>query len=65
ITLLAISDEGLGAYDQAHAAQLNQLEIATFGCTPDQFPVLMAAAIAREPLSPARFGAPQNSELDG
>lgn len=48
ICLLALNDEGSGIYDHENAAQLGQMGIPTFACTPDQFPSLMAAAIARE-----------------
>jgi uncharacterized protein with von Willebrand factor type A (vWA) domain len=58
ITLLALSDEGVGAYDHQHAERLGQLGIPTFGCTPDQFPELMAAAISRQPL---RLTGPDNN----
>jgi hypothetical protein len=60
ITLLAISDEGVGAYDHQHAERLGQMGIPTFGCTPDQFPALMAAAISRQPLNPSRFDGTEN-----
>jgi hypothetical protein len=60
ITLLALSNTGLGAYDHQHAERLGQLGIPTFGCTPDQFPALMAAAIGRQPLNPSYFGGIEN-----
>ncbi|WP_367392488.1 VWA domain-containing protein [Lewinella sp. LCG006] len=50
ICLLALSDEGAGAYDHGHAQQLGQMGIPTFAATPDQFPEIMAAAIQRESL---------------
>ncbi len=48
ICLLALSDEGKPFYDSRMAAAYAGLGIPTFGCTPDQFPDLMAAAIRRE-----------------
>ena len=48
ITLLALSDEGAPAYDQALAAKLGQLGVPSFACSPDKFPALMAAAIKKE-----------------
>ena len=50
ICLLALSDEGAGAYNHDHAQQLGQMGIPTFAATPDQFPEIMAAAIQREGL---------------
>ncbi|MFO1059633.1 MAG: VWA domain-containing protein [Dongiaceae bacterium] len=47
IVLLALSDEGQPSYDARHAAALAALGCPVFGCTPDQFPELMAAALAR------------------
>jgi hypothetical protein len=48
ITLLALSDEGAPAYDQALAAKLAALGVPSFACTPSAFPGLMAAAIRRD-----------------
>lgn len=48
ITLLALSDEGRPAYDQALGAKLAALGVPSFACTPDAFPAMMAAAIRRE-----------------
>lgn len=50
ICLLALNDEGAGAYDRQHAQRLAQMGIPTFASTPDKFPNIMAAAIAREPI---------------
>jgi Mg-chelatase subunit ChlD len=50
ICLLALSDQGAPAYDATHAAAFAGLGIATFACTPDLFPDLMAAAIQRRDL---------------
>ncbi|RMG54061.1 MAG: VWA domain-containing protein [Bacteroidetes bacterium] len=45
ICLLALHDQGRPHYDQRLAAELAQLGIPAFACTPDAFPPLMAAAI--------------------
>jgi Mg-chelatase subunit ChlD len=51
ITLLALSDEGRPAYDQALAAKLAALGVPSFACTPDAFPGLMAAAIRKDDIA--------------
>ncbi|MFN3652232.1 MAG: VWA domain-containing protein [Armatimonadota bacterium] len=51
VALLALSDEGAPAYDHTVAAELAALEIPAFACTPDLFPELAAAALARHDLS--------------
>ena len=51
VALLALSDDGSPAYDPENAAQLAAMGIPVFGCTPDQFPDLMAAALQRQDLS--------------
>lgn len=48
IVLLALSDDGSPYYDQKMAATFASLDIPVFGCTPDQFPDLMATALRRE-----------------
>ncbi|CAL9546732.1 VWA domain-containing protein [Streptomyces sp. R1] len=50
VALLALSDEGTPAYDRDHAASLAALGAPAFGCTPDLFPEVMAAALERRPL---------------
>jgi Mg-chelatase subunit ChlD len=50
VALLALSDDGTPAYDHAMAADLAGVGVAAFGCTPDLFPDLMAAAIERRDL---------------
>ncbi len=50
ITLLALNDKGTPSFDSDIAAKLAALGIPAFACTPDQFPVLMEAAIKREGL---------------
>ena len=45
VVLLALSDEGAPAYDHAQAAQLAELGVPSFACTPDAFPDLLAAAL--------------------
>ncbi|MDJ0850067.1 MAG: VWA domain-containing protein [Myxococcota bacterium] len=47
IVLLSLSDEGRPFYDEALAARVADLGAPVFGCTPDQFPSLMAAALER------------------
>jgi Mg-chelatase subunit ChlD len=47
IVLLALSDSGAPAYNHNHARALAGLGIPTFACTPDLFPDMMAAALAR------------------
>ncbi len=48
ISLLALSDQGMPAYDRSLATKLAGLGIASFACTPDQFPNLLASAIKKE-----------------
>ena len=45
IVLLALSDSGAPAYDHELAAQLAQMQIHAFACTPDRFPDVMAKAL--------------------
>ncbi|MER5565121.1 VWA domain-containing protein [Streptomyces goshikiensis] len=54
VTLLALSDEGAPAYDREHAAALAALGAPAFGCTPDLFPEVMAAALEKRPLPDPR-----------
>jgi hypothetical protein len=51
IALLALSDQGSPAFDHNIAGALVSLGIPGFACTPDLFPDLMSAAIARRSLS--------------
>lgn len=51
VVLLALSDDGAPAYSHPMAGALADLGISSFACTPDLFPDLMAAAIAREDVS--------------
>ena len=51
IALLALSDEGKPWYDQKNAATFAALDIPVFACTPDRFPDLMAAALAKKDLT--------------
>lgn len=48
IVLLALNDEGAPSYDHQNAAYLASLGVPVFACTPDKFPDLMAAALARQ-----------------
>jgi hypothetical protein len=50
ISLLALTDKGVPVYDRSIASKMNQLGVPVFGCTPDLFPAMMAAAINREDL---------------
>ena len=50
ITLLALSDDGAPSYDHTVATACAHMGIPCFACTPDQFPDVMAAAIARQDL---------------
>lgn len=51
IVLLALSDDGRPAYDQHNAQALAALGCPVFACTPDQFPDLMATALAKQDTS--------------
>lgn len=50
ITLLALSDDGKPSFDARNAATFAALDIPVFACTPDRFPSLMAAALAKTDL---------------
>jgi len=50
IALLALSDEGKPGYDKRNAAHFADMNIPVFACTPDRFPDLMAAALAKRDL---------------
>lgn len=45
IVLLALSDDGHPAYHAEYAAKIAGMHCPVFGCTPDQFPELMAVAL--------------------
>jgi hypothetical protein len=45
IVLLALSDDGHPAYNNDHAGKIAAMHCPVFGCTPDQFPALMAVAL--------------------
>lgn len=47
IVLLALSDAGRPSYSLQLAAEIADRGVAVFGCTPDQFPDLMACALRR------------------
>jgi Mg-chelatase subunit ChlD len=51
VCLLALSDEGAPVYDHEQAARLASLGVASFACTPDLFPDLVAAALERRDLT--------------
>ncbi|HEX8713416.1 MAG TPA: VWA domain-containing protein [Terracidiphilus sp.] len=48
VVLLALSDDGHPAYNSNHAAAIAAMDCPVFGCTPDQFPELMAVALLRQ-----------------
>ena len=50
VCLLALDDRGKPMFDEGNAAAFAQLGIPTFGCTPDKFPELMAAALSKRDL---------------
>jgi Mg-chelatase subunit ChlD len=47
ICLLALDDNGKPSYDKENAKKFSEIGIPVFGCTPDRFPNLMAAAIRK------------------
>jgi Mg-chelatase subunit ChlD len=51
ICLLALSNDGKAVFDQRNAARLANMDIPSFGCTPELFPDLMAAAIQKQDLT--------------
>jgi len=51
IVLLALSDQGKPAYDANHAGLIAAMDCPVFACTPDQFPDLMATALARQDIA--------------
>jgi predicted metal-dependent peptidase len=62
ITLLALNDDGTPCYDHRNSKAFAAMGIPTFSCTPDLFPDLMAAAIARRDL--AQWAATQAITID-
>jgi Mg-chelatase subunit ChlD len=48
VALLALSDDGAPSFDHENAAALAALGVPAFACTPDRFPDLLAATIARQ-----------------
>ena len=50
VCLLALSDDGAPSHDQQLAAELANLGVPAFACTPDLFPDMMAAAIQKQDL---------------
>jgi Mg-chelatase subunit ChlD len=47
VCLLALNDQGTPMFDAGNAGTLASLGIPTFACTPDAFPELIAAALAK------------------
>lgn len=48
IVLLALNDDGAPFYDKENAQFLAELGVPAFACTPDKFPDLMAATLAKQ-----------------
>lgn len=51
IALLALSDSGRPSFDAGLAAELTDLGVPAFACTPEHFPDLMATAIERRDIA--------------
>lgn len=51
VVLLALSDEGKPFYDKSAAKHFAALDVPSFGCSPDHFPDLMAAALSKKDLT--------------
>ncbi len=51
ICLLSLADDGAPCHDHAAASAFASLGIPVFACTPDLFPEMLAAAIARDDVS--------------
>ena len=47
VCLLALNDQGAPMFDAGNAGALASLGIPTFACTPDAFPEMIAAALAK------------------
>jgi Mg-chelatase subunit ChlD len=47
VCLLALNDQGAPSFDGRNAAALAALDVPTFACTPDAFPEMIAAALAK------------------
>jgi Mg-chelatase subunit ChlD len=47
VCLLALSDQGAPMFDARNAGALAAMGIPAFGCTPDAFPEMIAAALSR------------------
>ncbi|WP_374582791.1 VWA domain-containing protein [Pseudoduganella sp.] len=63
VCLLALDDHGAPSFDRQHAAQLADMGIPCFACTPDKFPDLMAAAIRKQDM--AAWAAQQDIAVAG
>ncbi len=50
VSLLSLDDNGSPSYDRRNADYFAQMGIAAFACTPDLFPELMGAALAKKDL---------------
>ncbi len=47
VVLLALSDEGTPAHEHSHASALAGLGATVISCTPNEFPAVLASALAR------------------
>jgi hypothetical protein len=50
VCLLALNDQGAPVFDSGNAAAFAALGVPTFACTPDAFPEMLAAALAKRDL---------------
>ena len=48
ITLFALNDDGMPAFDRVLSGKFSEFNIPVFACSPDQFPGLMATAIKKD-----------------
>lgn len=51
LVLLALNDDGAPSYEHQNAQFLANMGVPVFACTPDKFPDLMAAALAKQDIS--------------
>jgi uncharacterized protein with von Willebrand factor type A (vWA) domain len=51
VVLLALSDDGAPGYNHQASADLAEIGVSSFACTPDLFPDLMAAVLNRKDLA--------------
>jgi hypothetical protein len=46
-----LNDDGSPSYDHDNAKKFNEIGVPVFGCTPDLFPDMMAAAIMKQDIT--------------